>query len=76
MVEKFVDLSSEFSQKPQKDAANGICGHLHMEFHSAVQEGDGDRVIAIWKYRPYVNIKSCHRTNNYYEAFNILSSCG
>ena len=46
-------------------------GLLYFEFHDAIKEGDGDRLLRCWKYL-FVIFKASQRTNYSIEAFNLL----
>lgn len=46
-------------------------GLLHAEFKDSIKEGDGDRVLRIWKYLLLL-FKASKRKNYAIEAFNIL----
>lgn len=46
-------------------------GLLYMEFHDAIKEGDGLRVLRCWKYLLLI-FKASQRKNYSIEAFNLL----
>ena len=46
-------------------------GMLYMEFHDAIKEGDGLRVLRCWKYLLLI-FKASQRKNYSIEAFNFL----
>ena len=46
-------------------------GMLYMEFHDAIKEGDGLRVLRCWKYLLLI-FKASQRKNYSIEAFNLL----
>ena len=46
-------------------------GMLYMEFHDAIKEGDGHRVLRCWKYLLLI-FKASQRKNYSIEAFNFL----
>ena len=88
LVEKYVDLSipekkptKQQRQRSKQNPHDGIfeyakdtltMGLLLMEFIDAVREGDGDRIIRVWKFLLPI-FKSTGRTNYSVEAFNLLA---
>ena len=82
IVEENVDLSTNFSSDScSKTATNHVyayacetlsLGLLYFEFRDAIKEGDGDRVMRIWKYLLLL-FKASGRTNYSIEALTLLS---
>lgn len=81
IVDKHVDLSVQFSTS--RRTGRGIdtvhayacetlsLGLLHWEFQDAVKEGDGDRVLLVWKFLLLI-FKASQRKNFAIEAFTLL----
>ena len=88
IVDKYIDLSTEFkapTPKPQpgqpaKSEGEVLeysrevlsLGLLFFEFKDAVREGDGDRVLVVWKYFLLL-FKASGRKNYAIEALTLLS---
>ena len=80
VVNQHVDLSTSF--KTSDSSTNGTAydygcevlalGLLVIDFKDAVQEGDGDRIIALWKYLMLV-FKASGRKNYAIEGLTLLS---
>ena len=86
IVEKYVDLESEFGDPSQPQSASINCskldyskevislGLLYFNFKDAVREGDGDRVLQMWKYFLLL-FRATGRTNYATEALTLLLQC-
>lgn len=79
IVDKYVDLSTEFSQlhSVKGTVYAYACETLSLclllkEFKDAIREGDGNRVMAVWQYLLLI-FKSSGRKNYAIEAFTILA---
>lgn len=84
VVEQYVDLSTIFSNPRSKhlpattDHINAYAcetlslGLLFMEFKDAIREGDGNRVMRVWKYFLLL-FKASGRKNYAIEALTLLS---
>ena len=81
IVEKNVDLSTTYYSDTDDTAIDGVreyacetlsLGLLYFEFRDAIKEGDGDRVMRIWKYLLLL-FKASKRTNYSIEALTLLS---
>lgn len=82
VVDEHVDLSVELS-KGKSDSAKAsdtvysyACetlslGLLYMEFRDAIKEGDGERVLLVWKFLLLI-FKASKRKNYAIEAFTLL----
>ena len=78
IVDKYVDLGTVFtSDSSSKGTAYAYaCETLSLtllwkEFKDAIREGDGNRVMDVWKYL-FLIFKSSGRTNYSIEAFTLL----
>ena len=87
IVEKYVDQESEFgdpSSQPQSssrkfsklDYSKEVIslGLLYLNFKDAVREGDGDRVLRMWKYFLLL-FRATGYTNYAMEALTLLLLC-
>ena len=45
---------------------------LHEEFKDAIREGDGERVLRVWKFLLII-FKASNKSNYSIEAFNLLA---
>ena len=79
IVKQHVDMSIQPSQQDKTpDKVNAYAreilslGLLHAEFKDGIKEGDGDRVLRVWKYMLLL-FKASKRTNYGMEAFNMLT---
>ena len=81
IVEKYVDLDTQFAAATNNSMEGTRYSYgcetlslmlLLMEFKDAIREGDGNRVMAVWKYL-FLLFKSSGRTNYSIEAFILLS---
>ena len=79
IVEQNVDLSVTFSA--DEAVTDGVyayasevlsLGLLYFEFRDAIKEGDGERVLRVWKYLLLL-FKASRRTNYSIEALTLLS---
>lgn len=83
IVDTHVDLSTEFKPTSSQNAGSvgtvydyacealGL-GLLIMDFKDAVREGDGDRVLSLWKYLLLL-FKASERKNYAIEALTLLA---
>ena len=79
IVERYVDLAPDFTtpKTSEKGTVHAYAcemlglGLLLEEFRDAVREGDGDRVLLVWKYFMLM-FKASRRRNYAIEAFNLL----
>ena len=80
IIDLRVDLKTDFNQ-PTSTASGTICdyscevlslGLLYLDFKDAVREGDGDRIIMIWKYFLLI-FKATGHTNYALEALTLLT---
>ena len=78
VIEKHVDLATEFSESERLKGSvyTYACealtlGLLLQEFKDAIREGDGNRVMTVWKYF-FLLFKSTGRKNYALEAFTLL----
>ena len=86
IVEKYVDLEAEFCdpsqpQSSSQDSSNHNYGKevislglLFLNFKDAVREGDGDRVLRMWKYFLLL-FRATGHTNYAMEALTLLLQC-
>lgn len=83
MVNKYVDLSVQFSTSTTTDSGTMdtvytyatetlSLGLLYCEFKDAIQEGDGDRVLLVWKFLLLL-FKAGQRKHYAIEAFTLLA---
>lgn len=78
VVNSFVDLECTYTEQSQSDKVYAYAcevlslGLLYLEFHQAVKEGDGDRVMRVWKYLMLI-FKASRRSNYSCEAFILLA---
>ena len=81
LVDKYFHLSAHFSpsgkSKPVDAVYSYACetlslGLLYSEFTDAIKEGDGDRVLRVWKYLLLL-FKASQQKNYAIEAFTILA---
>lgn len=81
IIDKHVDLATEFTERDDQEQKGTIytyacetlgLGLLLMEFKDAIREGDGNRVMAVWKYL-FLIFKSSGRKNYSIEGFTLLS---
>lgn len=78
VVDAHVDMAFDHSREKQPDCVYAYAsevlslGLLYVEFHDAIKEGDGERVMRVWKYLLLL-FRACHRTNYACEAFSLLS---
>ena len=80
VVEKFVDLATTFKKITPEDEGTVYdyecevmsLGLLFMDFKDAIREGDGNRVLLIWKYLLLL-FKASGRTHYSIEALTILT---
>lgn len=81
IVDKYVDLAVEFKEEDDPSSCDDsiysyACevmnlGLLYMEFCDGIKEGDGDRVIRVWKYLMLL-FRESKRKNYAIEAFTLL----
>ena len=86
IVEKYVDLESEFGDPSQPQSASINCskldyskevislGLLYLNLKDAVREGGGDRVLRMWKYFLLL-FRATGHTNYALEALTLLLQC-
>ena len=78
IVDRFVDISVQGQQTTSCDSVHSYAcevlnlGLLYLEFQDAIREGDGDRVLRVWKYLLLV-FQASNRTNYSIEAFTLLT---
>lgn len=81
IVDDNVDLSTSFYSDTEDVTTDGVhtyaceilsLGLLYLEFRDAIKEGDGDRVMRVWKYLLLL-FKASKRTNYSIEALTLLS---
>lgn len=85
IVDQYVDLATDFKEPgpatKQDPSAGGVCEHtrevmslglLYLDFKDAVREGDGDRVLLLWKYLLLL-FKASGRKNYAIEAVTLLT---
>ena len=77
VVDKYVDLSIQYSSNAKSDADDTVysyacetlsLGLLYLEFEDGINEGDGDRVLRVWKFL----LLPSKRKNYVIEAFTLL----
>lgn len=81
IVNKFCDLSLTYAPAADSNQAKGTAysyacetlslGLLLMEYQDAIREGDGDRVMRVWKYL-FLIFKATGHSNYAIEAFTLL----
>ena len=81
VVEKFVNVDPFRSSGLGSEDIDGVYEYakevlslclLHTEFQDAIREGDGLRVLRVWKFLLLV-FKASHKVNYSIEAFNLLA---
>ena len=81
IVNTHIDLTTAFKQPQDKTGAGTVydyacealgLGLLIMDFKDAVREGDGDRIMSLWKYLLLL-FKASGRKNYAIEALTLLS---
>ena len=83
VVDKHVNLSTQFSTSESTECNAGdtvyayACvalrlGLLYMMFKDAIKEGDGNRVLLVWKFL-FLIFKASKRRNYAIEAFTLLA---
>ena len=81
VVEKFVNVDPFRSSGLGSNDIDGVYEYarevlslclLHTEFQDAIREGDGLRVLRVWKFLLLV-FKASHKVNYSIEAFNLLA---
>ena len=81
IVDKHVDLATEFAERDGQEQKGTTytyaCETLNLslllkEFKDAIREGDGNRVMAVWKYLFLIFKSSGHKKYSI-EAFTMLS---
>lgn len=81
VVDKHVNLDTVFKKKKEEETASTVydytslvisLGLLYLDFKDAVREGDGERVLRIWKYFMLIWKVTGHK-NYACEAFTLLS---
>ena len=79
VIEKFVNIEL-FSSRGSTDNIDGVYEYaretlsltlLHTEFQDAIREGDGERVLRVWKFLLLL-FRASNKVNYSIEAFNLL----